>query len=159
MSGIGTLHFRCFLAEEWFGLMHIAVCEGIDGYANGRKTVKIEQLKCKGCLIQWFIQIRYECMHRGHEDACRTELTCDWSLFVLVAFTKPQGILYLFVSLRQCAGVEGQYSSNTARSRLVSQTVHCSTVKNERRSQRAVIIFNSLDCLQQLSCFQVSSWT
>ncbi len=128
MSHMVTFHFRCFLAVEWFGLMHIAACEGVDGYANGREHVKIELLKCKGCLIQWFIQIKYEYMHRGHRNACRTERTWDRSLFVPVAFTMPLGILCLFVFLRRCAGAEGQHSSNTQRSCLVSPTVHCSTL-------------------------------
>lgn len=112
--------------------------------ANGRETIKIELLKCKGCLIQWFIQIRYECIHRGHMGACRTELTCDQSLSKLGAFTELWDLLYLLVFFsRQCTGASEQYSSNAQRSRVVSQTVHRCILQNEWFSQRVVVVFNN----------------
>lgn len=132
-SNMVIFHLRYSLCLNVFGLMHIAACEGVDGYcvcvyANGRQTIKIELLKCKGCLIRWFIHIRYGDVRKG---PCRP--TCDERC--LHKSHKEHCVCFLF-----CFPA-GQNSSVTHRSPAVSATVHCS----KWVSQRAVVIFNSLE--------------
>lgn len=57
--------------------------------ANGREAIKIELLKCKGCLIQWFIQMRYQ----------RKRDRANMWLKIPLGWMDGSHILYLFIFL------------------------------------------------------------
>ena len=150
-SNMMIFHLRYSLCLNVFGLMHIAACEGVDGYcvcacvyANGKQAIKIELLKCRGCLIRWFIHIWYGDVRKG---PCGP--TCDERC--LRKRHKERCVFLFFFCFP--AGASGQNSSAAHRSPVVSQTVYCS----KRVSQRGGRYFQFSGIVRkQPGCFQVA---
>lgn len=127
----------------WGGSMQL----WLDG--NVRETIKIELLECTGCLIQWFIQIRYRDMCSSGTDTHRDGAIWSWSLAVCWI---PIHCICLFAA--QCAGASGPFSSRHAHepcceSNCVAAFWEKNPPKNKQKSKRlplrAVVIFNCLD--------------